>query len=188
MKRRGVAEDQSSFRLTHLRRLSFRSGRDFGRVCDISIRKVRMRARYRQIPAVRAPATQRLASSAVSLPRSNATKVQHRRTRRNWPVLNCWTGRCPRPTSAGHPARTDGAPCPPTSASSAEPTRPACLGLVMQNHTDLVGLAHICAQNARTASTKEVARKLWSMALEYRAEAMVLDGSIPIDLGPAPPD
>jgi hypothetical protein len=56
----------------------------------------------------------------------------------------------------------------------------------MQSYDDLVGLARICADNARLAGTSIVARELWKMANEYRAKAMALDSGTPIDVGQPP--
>jgi hypothetical protein len=54
----------------------------------------------------------------------------------------------------------------------------------MHKYRDLVELAQMCAHNARSAATEEVARELWQMAEEYQAKAATL-GSTP-EIG-APP-
>ena len=56
----------------------------------------------------------------------------------------------------------------------------------MRSYSEAFELAIMCARNARLSSNKEVARELWKMAQEYRAEAAKLDnGGLP-DLGNPP--
>ena len=50
----------------------------------------------------------------------------------------------------------------------------------------MVELAQICANNARIASTKEIAAVLWRMAREYREKAAELDGGKRPDIGRPP--
>jgi hypothetical protein len=57
----------------------------------------------------------------------------------------------------------------------------------MHTYSEASELALMSARNARSASTKQVARELWKMAQEYQAEAAKLgNGRVP-DLG-SPPD
>jgi len=56
----------------------------------------------------------------------------------------------------------------------------------MQTYEELIELARMCAKNAHIATMKEVARELWKMANEYRAKAMALDTSKPINIGEPP--
>jgi hypothetical protein len=44
----------------------------------------------------------------------------------------------------------------------------------MNRYDELLELAHTCARNARSATSKEGATELWSMASEYRAKAAEL--------------
>lgn len=48
----------------------------------------------------------------------------------------------------------------------------------MGRYVELVELAQICARNAHSAATQQVAEMLWQMAEEYRGKAAAL--------GPAP--
>ena len=57
----------------------------------------------------------------------------------------------------------------------------------MRTYSEALELALMSARNARSASTKQVARELWKMAQEYQAEvAKLSNGRVP-DLG-SPPD
>jgi hypothetical protein len=48
------------------------------------------------------------------------------------------------------------------------------------DYDDCVAMARLCAKNARTAQTKEVARQLWKMAREHQAKAAELNnGELP---------
>jgi hypothetical protein len=49
---------------------------------------------------------------------------------------------------------------------------------------ELVELAHVCARNAHSTTSAEVAHALWQMAEEYRAKAGAL-GAAP-DIGEPP--
>jgi hypothetical protein len=51
---------------------------------------------------------------------------------------------------------------------------------------ELADLARICAKNAQTATSKEVASELWKMAREYRQKATELGHDRHPDVG-APP-
>lgn len=56
----------------------------------------------------------------------------------------------------------------------------------MQTHDDLSQLARICAENARIASSNQIALELWKMAQEYQAKAAKLNsGKVP-DIGMPP--
>lgn len=52
---------------------------------------------------------------------------------------------------------------------------------------ELGELARICARNAHLASSKEVRRALWNMALEYRQKAAKMDSGRLPDIGKPPP-
>ena len=52
---------------------------------------------------------------------------------------------------------------------------------------DLVELARICARNAHTATSIDVARELWKMAREYRQKAAGLDSGRLVEIGVPPP-
>ena len=56
----------------------------------------------------------------------------------------------------------------------------------MQTYTDFMQLALICARNAHTASSKDVAAVLWRMAVEHRDKAARLNGGKAPDLGEPP--
>ena len=57
----------------------------------------------------------------------------------------------------------------------------------MRTYSEMAQLAKMCATNARSASSGEVAAVLWKMAREYQAEAAALDsGKLP-DIGDPPP-
>ena len=56
----------------------------------------------------------------------------------------------------------------------------------MRSYSEAFELAIMCARNARLSSNKEVARELWKMAQEYRAEAAKLDNGRLPDLGNPP--
>lgn len=45
----------------------------------------------------------------------------------------------------------------------------------MLTYSEALGLAMMCAKNARLSTEKAVARELWKMAQEYQAEAAELD-------------
>jgi hypothetical protein len=45
----------------------------------------------------------------------------------------------------------------------------------MLTYSEALGLAMMCAKNARLCTEKAVARELWKMAQEYQAEAAELD-------------
>jgi hypothetical protein len=50
----------------------------------------------------------------------------------------------------------------------------------MRTYSEALELALMSARNARRSSNKQVARELWKIALEYRAEAAKLgDGKLP---------
>ena len=56
----------------------------------------------------------------------------------------------------------------------------------MRTYSEALELAIMCARNARLTSNRQVARELWKMAQEYRAEVAKLgDGRVP-DLGYPP--
>ena len=58
----------------------------------------------------------------------------------------------------------------------------------MRTYSEAFELALMSARNARSASTKQVARELWKMAQEYQAEAAAkLGNGRVLDLG-SPPD
>lgn len=56
----------------------------------------------------------------------------------------------------------------------------------MQEYDELVKLARMCAKNAHSAGTKEVAALLWNMAKEYQEKAAKLDGGKRVDIGEPP--
>jgi hypothetical protein len=54
------------------------------------------------------------------------------------------------------------------------------------DYDDFIAMALLCAKNARSAQTKEVAVQLWKMACEYQEKAAKLDfGKMP-DIGGPP--
>jgi hypothetical protein len=55
----------------------------------------------------------------------------------------------------------------------------------MLSYEDLVELAKMCARNAWTTTSNEVAEELWRMAKEYQAQAAEL-GDFP-EIGDWPP-
>ena len=57
----------------------------------------------------------------------------------------------------------------------------------MHTYSEALELALMSARNARSASTKQVARELWKMAQEYQADAAKLGNGRAPDLG-SPPD
>jgi hypothetical protein len=54
----------------------------------------------------------------------------------------------------------------------------------MLNYDDLVELARLCARNAHSSTSRDVADELWKMAKEYQAQAGKL-GILP-EIGDAP--
>jgi hypothetical protein len=56
----------------------------------------------------------------------------------------------------------------------------------VQTYDDLLQLAQICAKNAHSAISKEVAVELWRMALEYRDRAAKVDGGKAPEIGEPP--
>jgi hypothetical protein len=60
-----------------------------------------------------------------------------------------------------------------------------CMGDAEQSYDELVQLARLCAEQARTYSAKDVARAAWRMAVEYREKAAKLGE--PPDIGEKPP-
>jgi len=53
-------------------------------------------------------------------------------------------------------------------------------------HASAVEIAKTCAQQAHFTKDREVARKLWSMALDYQRIAGALDSGTLPDIGPPP--
>ena len=53
-------------------------------------------------------------------------------------------------------------------------------------YDDCLAMAQLCAKNARSAQTKEVAEQLWKMAREHQAKAARLDRGNPPDIGNPP--
>jgi hypothetical protein len=56
----------------------------------------------------------------------------------------------------------------------------------MHNHKKAAELAVMCAHNARSSTSRDVADELWRMAKEYQAEAAKLDGTERVDIGEQP--
>jgi hypothetical protein len=56
----------------------------------------------------------------------------------------------------------------------------------MRSRSEVLELDRICAKNAHLSADKQVARELWKMAEEYRAEAGKLDSDKLPDLGNPP--
>jgi len=56
----------------------------------------------------------------------------------------------------------------------------------MQTLADFIELAQLCAHNARFTVSREVARTLWQMAMEYQQKAAELDGGKRPDIGSPP--
>ena len=54
----------------------------------------------------------------------------------------------------------------------------------MLNYDDLVELARLCARNAHSNTSRDVADEFWKMAKEYQAQAAKL-GTLP-EIGDAP--
>jgi len=56
----------------------------------------------------------------------------------------------------------------------------------MRTYSEALNLAIMCARNAHHASNKQVARELWKMAEQYRAEVANLDNGRLPDIGNPP--
>jgi hypothetical protein len=56
----------------------------------------------------------------------------------------------------------------------------------VMRYEELVELARLCANNARIASTTDVAAVLWRIAREYQEKAAKLDGDKLPDIGKPP--
>jgi hypothetical protein len=56
----------------------------------------------------------------------------------------------------------------------------------MRTYEEAMELAQVCARNAHLAMSKEAARELWHMALEYLAEAAKLNRGEKLDIGDTP--
>ncbi len=56
-----------------------------------------------------------------------------------------------------------------------------------RTYGDLALMARICARTAHITDSREAARELWRMALEYQRKAAALDdGKLLPDIGPPP--
>jgi hypothetical protein len=56
----------------------------------------------------------------------------------------------------------------------------------MRTYKELVDLATSCANSARLATSPEVAREFWRMAMDYQDEAAKLSGGKPPSIGDPP--